>query len=105
MSSIPTYPPRVGRIFNLIAPRHTINGRDMQFPGAIVLTPEPTADETVVVAWTYALRYSAKGLDMPDYDAALALLLQRHPSWQIVDRRAHGINPDLSKDIEDTPET
>jgi len=29
------------------------------------------------------LRHSAKGLDLPDYEAAFKLLRERHPSWHV----------------------
>lgn len=48
-----------------------------------VVTPDPTDFHKIIAAWSYALRYSARGLDVPDYDAAVALLKQRHPSWEI----------------------
>ena len=105
MDVIPSFPHGIGRLFQLTAPRHTINKVDLKFGGALILTPEPIAEEIMVIAWTYALRYSAKGLDLPDYDAALEMLIQRHPSWQIVDRHAHITNPDMSKSIDDVPES
>ena len=59
----------------------------------------------MVAAWTYALRFSAKGLDLPDWDAALELLIQRHPLWQVIGRHARIINPDLTKTANDISET
>lgn len=81
MSHIPKHPSGTGCIFHLTTNHHTIDGKNIPFPGGIILTPEPIADETMVAAWTYALRFSAKGLDLPDYEAALELLIKRHPSW------------------------
>ncbi len=104
MGNIPNHPHGIGRLFQLTSPKLFINNQTIRFPGALVLTPEPIAEETMVIAWTYALRYSAKGLDLPDYDAALEMLIQRHPSWEIVDRHAHITNPDMRQDAEDVPE-
>lgn len=50
----------------------------------IIITPDTVGQETVTAAWSYAVRYSAKGLDLPDFEAAGKLLLQRHPSWQCI---------------------
>lgn len=47
-----------------------------------ILAPDDVAADLVRHAWSYAVRYSAKGLDVPDYEAAAKLLMQRHPSWQ-----------------------
>lgn len=52
-----------------------------------VLTPEPVEQARVQAAWAYALRHTAKGLDLPDHDAAIALMLERHPSWQLIEGR------------------
>lgn len=104
MSHIPKHPGGTGRIFHLTTDHHSIDGKTIPFPGGIVLTPEPVADETVVAAWTYALRFSAKGLDLPDYEAALELLIERHPSWEIVDMRVHIAHSDLRWNAEDIPE-
>lgn len=49
-----------------------------------VLVPDTVTDEAVRHAWSYAVRYSAKTLDVPDYAASAQLLMQRHPSWQAV---------------------
>jgi hypothetical protein len=103
-NNLPSYESKMGRIFQLTVPHHHINGKRLEFHGAIVMTPEAVSEEQLVIAWTYALRYSAKGLDYPDYEAALNLLIQRHPSWELIDRRAHIINPDFSKAIDDVPE-
>ena len=48
----------------------------------LVLTPDTVSEETAMAAWSYAIRYGAKGLDVPDYEAALKILQQRHPAWQ-----------------------
>lgn len=46
-----------------------------------VFVPDPTTEQVVSAAWSYAMQYSAKGLDLPDYEAAIKLLLERHPTW------------------------
>lgn len=65
-----------------------------------IILPEPIRLEIVVAAWSYALRYSAKGLDVPDYEAALKLMLKRHPSWQVIKARGHGV--EYIKDLADS---
>jgi hypothetical protein len=100
-NAIPPYGSKMGRIFQLTASKHYISAKRIEFPHAIILTPELVAEEMLVIAWTYALRYSAKGFDYPDYDAAISMLLARHPTWELIDRHAHIINPDLTQDIDD----
>jgi hypothetical protein len=72
--------------------------------GCLVL-PEPRLFEEVVAAWSYAVRYSADGLDMPNYKKALLLLKQRHPSWIVVDAVPLPINYDPEYAEMDIPET
>ena len=47
-----------------------------------LVVPDEATKEAVFAAWSYAVRYTAKGLDVPDYEAAGKLLAQRHPKWQ-----------------------
>lgn len=49
----------------------------------VLIAPETVENEEVVIAWSHAIRYTAKGYDVPDYDAALASIAQRHPDWHI----------------------
>lgn len=105
MSRIPTFESGTGRVFTLSANAYVVDGKEIIFGGLVILTPEPVRHQAVVSAWTHAVRYSAKGIDHPDYDAAVELLFKRHPSWQIVDVRAIGISPNFRKAEEDIPET
>lgn len=50
----------------------------------IIVTPKAVDYKAVEAAWSYALRHSAKGIDIPDVQAAIKLLLERHPDWQVV---------------------
>lgn len=50
--------------------------------GIFVLTPDDVTNDKAAAAWAYAVQYSAKGLMLPDWEAAKALLVQRHPEWQ-----------------------
>ena len=70
----------------------------------VVLLPEPQPNEVVIAAWAYAVRYTAKGLDLPDYEAAFKLMLERHPSWEIIESRCMAVKIDLSKADQDIPE-
>ncbi len=105
MTLVPEFPPGMSRIFQLATDPYTVEGNKLRFPGAVVVTSETVTDEVVTNAWTYAVRYSAKGLDYPDYDAALKLLIKRHPSWQIVGRHVHSIKLNLAGAKDDIPET
>ncbi|MBK8032062.1 MAG: hypothetical protein IPO91_30240 [Chloroflexi bacterium] len=53
----------------------------------VVITPKPTDAALVTAAWSYAIRYTARGLDLPDHQAAVAMLKQRHPSWEIMETK------------------
>jgi len=80
-------------------------GRTEQQFAAVVITPEHTVDTAVRAAWAYAVRYTAKGLDLPDHEAALELLQQRHPSWTVIRSRAIPMPVDLTKADEDVAES
>lgn len=88
------------RVFNLMAyqPRNeTLN--------VVLITPEETDPNIVVSAWSYAVRYTAKALDLPDHEAALALLTERHPSWQLIHSQVQNIPVMLNKAELDKPES
>lgn len=70
----------------------------------VVLTPEPITVAKVQNAWSYAVRYTAKALDLPDHNAAMKLMLERHPSWQVVESLCPNVQIDLSKADDDTPD-
>ena len=70
----------------------------------VVITPEPLAEEIVAAAWSYAVRYTAKGLDLPDHKEAVRLMSQRHPSWQILKTTALPIGVNLRLADKDQPE-
>jgi hypothetical protein len=50
------------------------------------------------------VRYTAKGLDLPDHEAAAHLLHQRHPSWTIVESQVIATGVNLALADQDTPE-
>jgi hypothetical protein len=50
----------------------------------VVITPTPTQLDIVIQAWSYAVRYTAKGIDLPDYEAAAKLMKARHPTWDVL---------------------
>lgn len=70
----------------------------------IVVVPETVSIEMIQAAWSNAVRYTAKGLDLPDHDAALKRLKERHPSWNLIFSRCHTIPIDLSKADNDIAE-
>jgi hypothetical protein len=45
MSHIPNHPSGTARVFNLTVPPHGMDGKTIPFRGAILLTPEPVANE------------------------------------------------------------
>ena len=54
------------------------------FKGGVIITPHPVHWEKVRDAWTHAVRYTAPGFDLVNYDAAIELLRNRYPSWTVV---------------------
>jgi hypothetical protein len=72
----------------------------------LVLLPEGVNDGENVVpaAWAYAVRYTAKGLDLPDHEKALQLLKERHSSWTIIPGRCINVAVDLSRADMDVPD-
>ncbi|MBX3082793.1 MAG: hypothetical protein KF716_14230 [Anaerolineae bacterium] len=91
------------RVFKLIhAGRKGLGNSVQQY--TVVITPEPIEWPKVRNAWTHAVRFSAKGLDLPDYPAALELLKQRHPSWDIIDSYVIDVQWNTSEAGEDVPD-
>ena len=70
----------------------------------IIITPEPIDQMIVRSAWSYAVRYTARGLDLPDHEAATKLMLKRHPSWKLINSKPITIPVDLSVADNDEPE-
>lgn len=81
-----------------------IDSGQPQFMAALI-TPEVVSVEKVTRAWSYAVRYSAKGLDLPDYAAALRLLTERHPSWTVFESRFISVKYNPTYAEGDEPET
>lgn len=71
---------------------------------ATLITPEPVDMRKVSAAWTSAVRYTAKGLDIPDYAAAVARIKANHPSWIVVSESPRQIPYVRENHEEDTPE-
>lgn len=83
------------RVFQLLA------GSNRKYA---LFTDQPVSLVTATAAWSYAVRYSAKGLDLPDYDAAVALLKQRHPGWEVFESQLPSIGYDKSLAESDAPD-
>ena len=86
------YNPEVGiqdRVWLLKGDRRIVLGDEYRVPAgspdhsvvAVVIIPENVRSEIVSAAWSYAVRYSADGVDLPNYQAAVELMMQRHPTW------------------------
>jgi hypothetical protein len=91
------------RVWQLVGGRFAPNRSSEPF--GIIITPEPLDKVVVESAWSYAIRYTAKGLDIPDYPAAVQLMLQRHPSWVFISHlpQSAAYNPSFAEN--DTPDT
>lgn len=77
------------------------NGNNLM---AVLQLPQETMASVVTAAWAYAVTYSAKGLNIPDYEAAVELMKKRHPSWQVIARDFIPIGLDLTKAVDDVTE-
>lgn len=91
------------RVFSLQSYRSPTQNAKEPFH-CTVITPNDVEITIVRAAWSYAVRYTAKGLDIPDHEAALELLMQRHPSWQIIRSAVQTVPIDLSFADNDKPE-
>ncbi|HEX2908149.1 MAG TPA: hypothetical protein VHO69_14865 [Phototrophicaceae bacterium] len=85
------------RVFRLMG----YSNAQVQF---IIVTPEPVIVQTVQAAWSYAVRYTAKGIDLPDHEAAVRMLLSRHPSWTLIESKTVDILVNLAIADNDVPE-
>jgi hypothetical protein len=72
---------------------------------AVLMLPKVTDPEVVTAAWAYAVTFSARGLNRPDFDAAVQLLKKRHPSWHILGTKFTRIELNLAKADDDVPES
>lgn len=81
-------------------------GNDRNQNIGLIILPEMIEMEKVCAAWSYAVRYTAKGFDVPDYDKAGKMLVQRHPTWQFV-KGVFALPAEYSSHLADgdTPET
>jgi len=70
-----------------------------------IITSIGVSQEDVTAAWSYAVRYTAKGIDLPDHEAAAKLLIERHPSWQILKTTVMTIAVNLAFADKDQPES
>ena len=70
----------------------------------VIVTPDLLPQEIVMAAWSYAVRYTAKGIDLPDHAAAANLLKQRHPSWNVIQTTAMTVGVNLALADKDQPE-
>lgn len=71
----------------------------------IIITPNPIDQMIVKSAWSYAVRYTAKGLDLPDHEAAINMMLKRHPTWKLINSKPMTIPIDLTVADDDVPDT
>ncbi len=73
------------RVFILGGPEsspHESNLRD--FPGAVIVTPEPVEPKFISGAWNYAVRKTSSGYLTVHYDKAIDFLREKHPDWIII---------------------
>lgn len=69
----------------------------MNTGAAVAIVPKDLTKEDVTLIWTNAVRHTAAGLDIPDYDKAIEALLEQHPDWVISRSGIESAPVDLSK--------
>ncbi len=73
------------RVFILGGPQSSGGeGNLRDFPGGVIITPEPTETKYVSGAWNYAVRKTSTGFLTVNYEAAINFLREKHPDWIIV---------------------
>ncbi len=87
------------RVFNLQPYQN--RQRNTNHVNYVIITQEDTEAAVVQAAWAYALQHTAIGLEMPDYDGAVQLMLERHPSWTAINSGFASIAVDLTKANQD----
>jgi hypothetical protein len=70
----------------------------------IVLVEESVSKEIVQAAWSNAVRYTAKGIDLPDHELAVKRLQERHPKWIVVRSLCYPVTIDLNTANKDVAE-
>lgn len=50
---------------------------------AVAILPESVTGDVVAAAWSYAIRYGADGLDLANYERAIEIMMERHPTWEV----------------------
>lgn len=71
----------------------------------VLITPEAVAGAIVLSAWAYAIKHTAKSLEEADHDAALKLLLERHPRWLVIPTLLMTVEVELATAENDIPES
>lgn len=97
-------------VFLLTGDRRALLGEDY-FGGqgdhgivAIVIIPYEVNSEVVSAAWSYAVQFTADGLTLPNYPDAVALLLERHPTWTAAITKGYTIGFNQERAMTDIPD-
>lgn len=59
-------------------------GNLTNFPGGVIVTPEPVDMKYISGAWNYAVRKTSSGFLTVHYDKAVEYLREKHPDWIII---------------------
>jgi hypothetical protein len=62
---------------------------------AVAITPEDVTGEVVGAAWTYAIRFGADGLDLPNWERAIEIMMERHPTWEVYTTKGYTLRYDF----------
>lgn len=99
----------IDKVFQLYGDNRFVDGVPERMWGntrttvAVVILPDELCYRDVEAAWSHAVRYTARGLDLPDYEAAVSLMMQRHPSWVASVTRGFHVNYRAESADLDTP--
>lgn len=98
-------PIRTGNVYQLTSTISPVRqGGIPQIFDAIVITPDTVDHKTVTIAWTHAVRFTADGLDKPNWEKALHKLEEFHPSWVMVRGKVAGVMVDVNNQEADQPD-
>lgn len=95
-------------VFLLKGDRQVLLGEDYFGGGGdhgivgVVIVPDEVDASIVTAAWSYAVQFGADGLTLINYERAVEIMQERHPTWIIALTKGYTINFDESAYLGDT---
>lgn len=97
-------------VFLLTGDRRALLGEDY-FGGsgdhgivAVAIIPQEVDSDIVTAAWSYAVQYGADGLYLVNYQRAVEILQERHPTWTVAITKGYTVGFTDGAHLLDTPE-